>query len=108
MERTLQRAIGTLVTLTVISPLTAARGQGGNKPWTQDPERAKPSGRSSKKKTGENNSDTLDPVRNLRVNGERGVSLLYIKRITTHNRRKEEGTKLNLDIYVFKYCCNYN
>lgn len=44
MERTLQCAIGMLVTLTVISPLTAAHGQGGNKPWTQDPERAKYSG----------------------------------------------------------------
>lgn len=36
MERTLQRAIGMLVTLTVIAPLIAAHGQGGNKPWTQD------------------------------------------------------------------------
>lgn len=52
MERTLQCAIGMLVTLTVISPLTAAHGQGGNKPWTQDPERAKYSGQLSKKKTG--------------------------------------------------------
>lgn len=68
MERTLQRTIGMLVTLTVVSPVTAAHGQGGNKPWTQDPERAKYSGRSSKKKTRENNSDVLDPVRNPRVN----------------------------------------
>ena len=37
MGSTLLWATGMLVTLTLTSPLTAAHGQGGNKPRTQDP-----------------------------------------------------------------------